>query len=122
MDFQPEIGQAVFSNTPWEAVAMQPHVEAGLEALGKIVSKGEWGDDPTVNTCVQFENDVFALRAYCWCHGEGDHRDGCPPNFECGDFTAAWYKHVGRGNSQCRDISTAEWSVILQKCLASLDL
>jgi hypothetical protein len=122
--FEPELGQEVFSNSPWHSTPMQHFVESGLGTLGDLVSEGEWGNDPTVNTGALFANEVFALRAYCWCDGEAKgHENGCPPNFEfkCEPpFTARWYKHVGRGNSQERPLTVKEWLLILTACVESL--
>ena len=119
--FEPEIGQAIFSNGSAFEYGMQRHVESGLRHLGELVSKGKYGDDPTCNNGSRFSNDVFSLRSYCWCDGEGEgHEQGCPPNFVCGDFAASWYKHAGRGHSQSRPVSHDEWAKIMERCLSSL--
>ena len=124
--FPPELGQMVWSNTPWHQHEMQPMVESGLRLLGELVRPlmpEEYGrhSAPTENAAQVFENEVFVLRAYCWCDGElAGHEHGCPPNFVCGDFAACWYKYLGRGSSQSRTLTEAEWRQIMQRCLESL--
>jgi hypothetical protein len=67
-----------------------------------------------------YSNEVFSLRAYCWCDGEAEgHGEDCPPCFECGDFVADWYKYFGR-SFNCSHISLLEWRDMLTRCLASI--
>jgi hypothetical protein len=70
---------------------------------------------------VPFENDVFAMRAYCWCDGER-HREGCPPNFEHfgSGLEVNWYKRCGRGTSANQTLPFSKWLSILGECLQSL--
>lgn len=119
--FEPELGQAVFSNSPWEEVEMQSFVENGLRYLADAVAQGDWNKNPAANVAAEFGNDVFELRSYCWCDGTREgHEDACPPNFKCEDFEARYYKYLGRGSSQNKHISFEEWNEIMQRCLASL--
>lgn len=124
MSYKPELGQALFSNSPWGKVETPPYVIAGIDLIAATISGGEYVRDPTNNIGCDgnFENDVFAMRGYCWCDGglEG-HEEGCPPNFQCGDFEARWYKHSHRGTSQNRPVTTEEWRAIVQRCLSSLE-
>lgn len=122
MTFVPELGQMAFSNTPWRSVEMQWHVEEGLSLLACLIQEVR-GDDSYGSLVSNsggepWEGATFALRAYCWCDG-GQHPDDCPPNFEYrpAHFTACWYKHVGRGNSQSRALSVREWVDMLGWCI-----
>lgn len=119
--FVPELGQAAFGG-PWEEIRMQGFVKSGLSALGELCKGGtDTGEDPTSNTGAEFVNDVFELRSYCWCDGEGEHaEEGCPPNFKHGDFEARWYKYLGRSGSQNRKLTAAEWDEMFEACVASV--
>lgn len=122
MTFEPELGQMLFSNMESFPHEVPPFIEACLDALGDLVSKGRYEDNPTSNTGAAFENDVFQMRAYCWCDGEAEgHQDGCPPNFVCGDLTITWYKHSHRGASMSREVAFKEWLAIFTKCVNSLE-
>ncbi len=96
----------------------------GISLLADLVAEINNVEDPSDNIGLinKFSNDTFAIRPYCWCDGENpDHEEGCDPNFECGEFTASWYKYLGRGFDS--DIVTAEeWNEIMIKCLSSLRL
>lgn len=100
-------------------------VQNGIEILGELIGlkrrdgsylPGRAGGSP-------FENEVFIMRAYCWCDGDEDgHEDGCPPNFvhKRTGFECAWYKHCGRGNTQNAELGGMAWRAILIDCLVSL--
>jgi hypothetical protein len=119
--FEPELGQALFSNSQPGMLKTDSYVTAGLDLLGAMICDGDYTQDPTCNTGAYFENDVFALRAYCWCDGTAPgHHGSCPPNFVCGDFHVSWYKHAGRGASQNRPVTTTEWAAIIGRCVNSL--
>lgn len=135
--YQPELGQMAFGAN-FHPTAMANYVQAGLRRLGAAVApESDSGADPTDNTGAVFENGVFAIRGFCWCDGESDgHQEGCPPNFEFAGlpaipdqkhearalvpFEADWYKYLGRGSSQSRKVSGAEWTRIEAACLASV--
>lgn len=121
--YEPELGQMLFSNSRWNQLDTPSYVTEGLGLLGAIISQGRFAYDPTGNVGPEadFENDVFAMRAFCWCDGDfAGHEDGCPPNFVCGDFVAGWYKHSQRGASQNREMPIQEWARMMTACLASL--
>lgn len=123
MTFEPELGQFLFSNTEMFEHDVPPFIETSLDALGDLVSEGRYENNPTSNTGAEFSNDVFQLRAYCWCDGEAEgHEDGCPPNFVCGDLAITWYKHSHRGASMSRPVPFAEWLTIFAKCVNSLEV
>lgn len=55
--------------------------------------------------------------------GPQGHADDCKvqqPNFKYRDFEVRWYKHLHRGTACNREISSSEFSEILQRCLKSL--
>ena len=123
MTFAPELGQMAFSNTPWQRIEMQGHVEEGLCLLASLImeARGEsYGSLISNSGADPWEGATFALRSYCWCDGGNvGHEDGCPPNFEHypSGLIANWYKHVGRGNSQNRALSVREWVNVLGSCI-----
>jgi hypothetical protein len=119
-----ELGQMILSNNRWHSVDMEPHVEAGIELIAAFHAEAsgreQAGQGPlTGNSGGSFSSPLFDMRAYCWCDGEGEHRDGCPPNFHhhASGFRATWYKYNGRGGTQSRRISAREWSRIVVDCL-----
>ena len=128
--FEPELGQGCFSNSTMLPVETPGYVTGGLVALGGMIgalrSKDEeeaWSLNPcnNVGPDANFENEVFAMRAYCWCDGEvAGHEEGCPVNFETDGLRVSWYKHVRRGTSCDRQITAKEWQVIFVRCAASL--
>jgi hypothetical protein len=117
--YEPELGQACFSNTLWERYEMQDEVEAAISFIADYASKGRTEDDPTSNNGAEFSNDTFSMRAYCWCDGE-EHGDGCPPNFEYKKFKASWYKYLGRGGSQSHLLSREKIWEMTKDCIESL--
>jgi hypothetical protein len=120
MVFEPELGQAIFSNTQWQEIEMEPNVERMLLLLGdELKAQGLVVENPCFNVGEQYENTTFAVRSYCWCDGDR-HPEGCPANFQWRDFRAAWYKHVSRGNSQNRSSSNSEVLEMLNECVASI--
>ena len=70
-----------------------------------------------------FENEVFAMRSYCWCYGDGEHEDGCPPNFEYKPtgVQISWYKYAGRGMT-CNRVEPlmTRWFEVLSECVSSI--
>lgn len=99
-----------------------PHfVTVGLDLIGEMISDGEYSTDPTSNVGAEYVNNVFQMRSYCWCDGDREgHENGCPPNFEHGDFAVSWYKHSHRGSSCSRIISRGEWWAIVRECVDSV--
>lgn len=89
---------------------------------------------PGSNCAESFSNEVFALRAFCWCdgnvhpwaldeNGEEDHPT-CLPNFEhyASGITGEWYKYLGRSTYFSRDVEANEALALLIDCAASLGL
>lgn len=123
MTFKPELGQAIFSNTEWQELRMDYDVEHALLTIGDaLVRAGRVEVNPCFNSGETYEGEVFQMRAYCWCDGGEPygHPEGCPPNFQWRDFSCAWYKHVGRGNSQNRFLARGELDELLLDCLSSI--
>jgi hypothetical protein len=91
----------------------------------KLLSDLTGVDSCRTDDCCTFENEVFAMRTYCWCEGDKlDHADGCPPNFEYkkGDFSAEWYKHIGRGLivHTPGSFNVEEWTSVIIDCANSV--
>lgn len=162
--FEPELGQALFSNQSYGHYEVPDYIAEALAVLGNHValvhataaataaagtaagntggsaasptpSVGAhgaasaegllydlFGRNPTnnVGASADYENEVFAMRSYCWCDGEGTHEHGCPPNFEYGELRISWYKYVGRGLSMNQEVSPGRWHDIFLACLLSL--
>lgn len=127
--FMPELGQAVFGNGQMHAIDLNRTIEAGLVTIAEAIAAVRGEDPDRVGLlisnygCDPYESDVFAMHTYCWCDGDQPgHQDGCPPNFRYNPsgFEVSWYKHVGRGASQSRQLGGLEWLSMLQDCLASL--
>jgi hypothetical protein len=135
--YQPELGQMAFGAN-FEPVPMAGYVQAGLARLGAAAAaETDSGADPTDNSGASLANGVFALRAFCWCDGgAAGHGEGCPSNFDFAGGTFAlegapepvalaplvadWYKYLGRGGSQSRQVSRSEWARIEAVCAASI--
>lgn len=125
--FTPELGQMAFSNTQWQRVETQQHVEEGLCLLASLIMEvrgdAAYGSLISNTGADPWEGRGFSLRSYCWCEGgvEG-HEDGCPPNFEHREsgLVVCWYKHVGRSSSQNRAVSVREWVGIVGSCVSEV--
>lgn len=119
-----ELGQVAFAGNDlldYDCFEAEP----GLRVIGELLTAeqstdGGWtviyGPDN------MFSNDVFTIRAYCWCDGDL-HPDGCPPNFvhHASGLTINWYKHVGRGMSADRPFNAVAWVGVLWDCIRSID-
>lgn len=95
------------------------------------------------NCAASFQNEVFAIRDYCWCEGSyhretvpeddprwesaietsGGESTGCPPNFEhfASGLKVVWYKHMGRSQSANQHLVAEQRQSILAECLASIE-
>lgn len=119
-----ELGQVAFAGNDllgYDCFDAEP----GLRVLGELLSAQQGVGDgwPVVyGPDDVFENDVFTIRAYCWCDGDR-HPDGCPPNFvhHGSGWTINWYKHVGRGLSSDRPFDRDAWVGVLWDCIRSID-
>ena len=124
MDWTPELGQLVWSNAPMAAHGLPWYAMDGLLQLGDAISELRDDEPLTINYgSPPFENNVFAMRTYCWCDGESSgHEDGCPPNFEYKPrgLRVFWYKHVGRGASVTEQLTPDDWRALIAHCIDSL--
>lgn len=127
--FEPELGQAVFGNTPWFTRPVPGFVSRGLDDVAEAIEVARYGDADGWRTLTSnsgeepYECSVFAMRSYCWCDGTlPGHAGGCPPNFEHfgSGLLVTWYKHSRRGDSMNRDVSGAEWEAIRAECMAAV--
>lgn len=126
-----ELGQLVLSNNNWEdhdaywatsGLNMIAEVIAEYENKGKRRPKYGF---PTLtgNNGGEFVNDVFEMRAYCWCDGYGEHENGCPPNFfyKPTGVVMSWYKHAGRGITCNKpEPSASRWFEVIDDCIKSI--
>lgn len=72
---------------------------------------------------VEYENDVFMMKPYCWCE-----QDGCPWCygeaynflFKSSKFGIRWYKWIGRDMEYSRKLKKGEWDKIFQECIKSI--
>lgn len=129
VDFEPELGQWGFSNTPWQANETPGWMQRGIEQIDEALVELEghaddWGHYTSNSGRGEFKNDVFAIRSYCWCDSGKGHEEGCPPNFEHfkSGIQAAWYKHSRRSPSVSTIPTSAEWRAIVRECEDSLAL
>lgn len=83
------------------------------------------GFDPEVGIYVHC-NCSYNEHSKKW-HEENTHSEECPidwPNFrhyESG-LEIRWYKYIGRGMEVNKDVSPAEWPIILVECINSLNM
>ena len=104
----------------------QDEVSEGLRALTKRLEQlghgpGSYGIGGQDGYGVDFTNDVFSMRPYCWCESEGCAWCGRgAPNFVHKDSYSAvwWYKWIGRDQHARLG---RPWADILSDCFASLD-
>lgn len=107
--------------------------ELGTAVVGHPAAPGSRArvlSPPTEDASASFENEVFALRAFCWCDGtvHGRDRDGiaaCPANFEYFEggrtvLRGEWFKSLGKGTVFTARPFGAELGRIRGACLASL--
>lgn len=130
--YEPELGQFAFSGSPWQeyeaywATGGLGHIaEVICEARGEKPGPYGWDNLLTDNSGAEpFENDVFAMRAYCWCDNDRPgHENGCPPNFQYkpSSLVINWYKHANRGVSANQERPpTRLWLAIIVACIESI--
>lgn len=129
-----------------ESEAMSAALDELANALvGRTDTQGHRIEHPLgSNVAVSFENEVFALRDYCWCEGaihrptpqaeeawdrgpanffaSGGSELACPFNFEhhATGVRGTWYKYRRRNEEFDRPIDEQTARAILADCLASL--
>lgn len=106
--------------------------EIGTHVIGHIdhATRTTIAENPAMNSGAQYDNDTFAIRAYCWCDGTVHHSDedsfpSCPPNFEYRVdgtvvFAARWYKHSFRELVIEPEIGDEQIRRITRECIASI--
>ena len=99
-------------------------IEGDLYKLASLLQlRHEVGDLPTNNSGTFYENEVFSIRAYCWCDGENPgHEKECPPNFlhKSSNFAVSWYKYLGRDTLQNQDLDVLNWHKVFEECWNSI--
>ena len=93
------------------------YVVVGLNVLGQVIKLFSLGENPCENNSSEFSNSTFSMRAFYW--GD-DSKTVQIPNFKYKDFEVSWYKYLGRGMEQSREISEEEFRTIFKECLNSL--
>jgi hypothetical protein len=123
-----ELGQMLFASNTQTRTAPD-FIGDGLRLIAEAVKDkagrkdSGFGELLTDNSGEpDFENNIFAMRSYCWCDG-GLHPKGCPPNFEHypSGLAVSWYKHAHRGVTINRHITSPQWLNVVQECLKSLN-
>lgn len=97
------------------------HVTNVIALIGAyLVDQGILSDDPTHNTGVSYENEVFLISAYDWHEEDGSE---VTPNFwwKVDNYQVEWYKYLGRGTYANRDLNPSESLMILWDCIDSID-
>jgi hypothetical protein len=127
-----ELGQMLLSNNDWQEYECN-WAQEGLNVIAEVIAeiRGEqhstygWDGLLTSNSGGEdYVNDVFEMRSYCWCYGEGDHENGCPPNFlyKPTGLVITWYKHAGRSaTSNKRYPGARTWAEMISHCIKSID-
>lgn len=128
MTSEPDVGQALLSDTGDFEFEASPTVEALIKLLGELIVGAPDERDgapitanPVNNVGAAFSNDTFALRSYCWCEGNC-HPVWCPPNFHHfpSDLKVAWYKRLGRGTSQSAKLDVRQEVAVAADCIESI--
>jgi hypothetical protein len=106
------------------------------EAIEGRINKNSGGDTDFYEVRkygTQYENDTFMMHPYCWCdkedcpwcEGEEWEEDSpeAGPNFHYKPlgFKVWWYKYIGRGMVQNKELTVKEMAAMLFQCLESLD-
>lgn len=125
---EPELGQLLFTNSSIRDFEVPHYAKNDLSDLAERVarSRGDWqfgwGSLTSNSGADDYANKVFSMTSYCWCEGDGEHEDECPPNFEhlSSGLKINWYKHIGRGTTANLEIQRSVWRKIIDECLESV--
>ena len=124
-----ELGQLLISNANYEKYEADWATD-GLRMIAEVISESRgldangWNELTSNSGGDEFVNDVFEMRSYCWCEGEGQHENGCPPNFlyKPTGLIITWYKYSGRGTTSNKKYPGARtWSEIINHCIRSIE-
>lgn len=117
-NYEPELGQSVFGQ-PWKQFECPEIVVKALRSIRNTMELKHIGEDhgytPFDNSGMDYRNEVFEAHAYNWNEEEEQLY-----NFKWKDFEVSWYKYLGRGMSQNREIKTDELLQMVKECVASL--
>jgi hypothetical protein len=127
-----EPGQWLFSNTDVQEFEAY-WASSQLETLANVIAeaRGQEHDDLGYSELITsgydtdfYENDVFAIRPYCWCDQTvKEHYPYCPPNFEHkpSGLTISWYKNAHRGITANQTFPGAKtWWSVINECVESI--
>ena len=119
-----ELGQFLFSNSPAQEYEAY-WASNGLVNIAEVIQEQRKDQGLLVSNYGEYpyESDLFDMRTYCWCDGEGEgHEEGCPPNFhhKPSGLIINWYKHCERGITSNKELSKVEWLNIVLECLNHL--
>ena len=127
-----ELGQMLLSNNDWHQYECN-WAQEGLNLIAEVIaeirgkSHGRYGWDGVLTSnhgAEEYINEVFEMRSYCWCDGESDHENGCPPNFlyKPTGLVITWYKHAARSATTNKKYPGARtWFEIVKHCIGSIE-
>lgn len=127
-----ELGQILFTNTEtlsheayWATDGLNTLAKVIAEQRGLIKDNHEYVPLLTSNDGEQeYEDEVFAMRSYCWCDGSfKGHEDVCPPNFvyKPSGVEITWYKHADRGiTANVEYLGPTTWHKVINHCVESV--
>lgn len=123
--YEPEMGQAVFGQ-PWQeyptpewAIALLEGIRARIKVAGwneyqrEFDPFDDWEDAEIFNK--KHKEMGFEVWPYSW-----DDEKEQKYNFKVRDIEFRWYKHIGRGDTVNRKITTKEMAEIFDKCANNL--
>lgn len=101
---------------------LEPHVQFALHVIAETLFNQ--GRTPTVFTKASggsFKNVAFSMHGFCPCDQlNAGHEQGCPPNFQAGDFKVYWEPRLSIATLQSQALDIAACAKVLQACIASL--
>lgn len=118
--FIPELGQMAFGQ-PCQYYGCSNLMEAALVSISGELERIRCNihqkvmPNPFGNSGETWECDEFKVEAYSW-----NDEYNQPYNFKWKDIEVSWYKYIGRGMSQNRQISAEEIGTMLNACLGAL--
>jgi len=77
---------------------------AGLLTIGDVIAEVTGGGSPAENSGARYANDVFEMRAYCWC--EQDDCDMCAP---CTCPDNAWRYFLNGREVSAEECYAGDW-------------
>lgn len=115
VQYQPELGQAVFGQ-PSQELECPMHVVAVLRSLAQQWEVIRSQDpNPFDNTGAFYECEGLSVQAYSWNEDVEQ-----PWNLRWEDIEISWYKYLGRGMSINKEVSVARAQELRVACLSLL--